>query len=460
MRWHLLHECNPVRWASTLADGKRLIWLDSAQTGHEAARYSYLCIDPVSTALCTHQTLHIDGLPGNKPVIAGLRNWINSYTPARLENGPPFQGGAAGYIAYDFAPVLVDGYRSRHGAPDTPTLEFGLFDTLLAFDHERNETWIMSSGLTREDRQGNTELAAERINALLQLGQSQTRLKCAPTPNWEATVTEAEYIHAVNRTKSYITEGDIYQANISQKFSATGTMEDPFDLYLEMRRSNPAPFSGYAVFPDRIIASTSPERLVGLSAYGKAFAQPIKGTVRRSDNAEEDSRLQASLISSEKDRAENVMIVDLLRNDLSRVCLPHTVEVPSLCKLETFAGLHHLTSTVEGQLRPECDALDLLSAVFPGGSITGAPKLRAMEIIDELETSPRNAFTGSLGYIGFDGAADFNILIRTMEIQSDHAELWAGAGITLLSDPHAEYKETLLKLARLTRQSDTEDVQK
>lgn len=449
MRWIRLQECDPVRWATSLNDRPGFVWLDSAQPGHASARYSYICVDPVSTAHFVNGTLRIDESASNLSALTGLRVWLNTYRHERIDEGPPFQGGAVGYLAYDFAPELVDGFRSRHGPIRRPVLEFGLYDTLLAFDHERCETWIMSSGLTEAGLASDASLATSRVNALSCTRKHQTAEPYFEPVEWTAARPESTYLEAVARTKEYITEGDIYQANISQGFHTENTIMSPFGLYLAMRRSNPAPFAAFGRFSDRVIASTSPERLVCVSAAGEVLAQPIKGTIERSEDPSEDIRLRRQLEHSSKDRAENVMIVDLLRNDLSRVCKSGSVAVPSLCALETFAGLHHLTSTIEGQLHPDCDAFDLIGAVFPGGSITGAPKLRAMEIIDELESGPRSVFTGSLGYVGFDGAADFNILIRTMEIDDIGPQLWAGAGITLLSDPAAEHRETLLKIERL-----------
>ncbi|MBU1287179.1 MAG: anthranilate synthase component I family protein [Alphaproteobacteria bacterium] len=451
MHWIRLEECDPVRWVNALVARPGFVWLDSAQAGHASARFSYICVAPVSTACFMDGTLQVDGVASDQPPLPGLRTWLANYTNERINDGPPFQGGAVGFLAYDFAAQLVDGFHSRHSARSQRSLEFGLYDTLLAFDHERSETWIMSAGITRLGTSGDMALAAARVQALSDLENPPLAAQETGPVAWQPTQPKSAYLDSVGRTQDYITDGDIYQANISQRFHPDIPIKSPFRYYLAMRASNPAPFSAFAAFSDRVLASASPERLISLSADGMVRAQPIKGTIKRATDPSEDRRLRQQLEGSAKDRAENVMIVDLLRNDLSRVCKPHSVIVPSLCVLETFAGLHHLTSTVEAQLNPGCDAFDLITAVFPGGSITGAPKLRAMQIIDELETDPRGAFTGSLGYIGFDGAADFNILIRTVEIDSEGETLWAGGGITLLSDPEAEYRETLLKIARLNR---------
>lgn len=255
---------------------------------------------------------------------------------------------------------------------------------------------------------------------------------------------------AVERTQEYILDGDIYQANIAQNWiSEKLGANDAFTNYLEMRKRTPAPFAAFGHFGGRILASASPERLISVSADRRVVAEPIKGTVRRASDPKVDANIQAELLASEKDRAENIMITDLLRNDLSVVCAPDSVKVTSLCRLETFSNLHHLVSTIEGDLAEDKDGVDLFSAVFPGGSITGAPKLRAMEIIDELEQRPRGAYCGAVGYVGFDGAMDFNILIRTIDHLPEESVLLAGGGITLMSDPQGELAESELKAERI-----------
>ena len=278
---------------------------------------------------------------------------------------------------------------------------------------------------------------------------------------WRSEISKASYLKTVHEIKDFIRAGDIYQTNFAQAFTADLPRHtDPFDVYLSIRRSNPAPFSAYGAFGERSIASTSPERLIAVNAQGLAEARPIKGTIARSDSPVEDEQFGGRLLKSEKDRAENIMIVDLLRNDMSRVCKPHSVKVQDLCVLESYAGLHQLTSSVQGQVEDGKDAFDLLSAVFPGGSITGVPKRRAMEIIRQLEQRPRRAFCGSFGYFGFDGAADFNIMIRTIQFQGDRARLDVGSGITSLSNPDEEYSETLLKAQKIldgTREASLND---
>ena len=255
----------------------------------------------------------------------------------------------------------------------------------------------------------------------------------------------ADYKRAVQRVRDYIVAGDIYQANLSQRFSLPLT-GDPFGAYLRLRARNPAPFAAYLAMPEAAVLSASPERFLSFDpATRRVQTRPIKGTRPRGRTAAEDEALAAELLASAKDRAENVMIVDLERNDLGRVAAVGSVRVTELAALETFPTVFHLTSTVEATLREDRDLVDLLLAAFPGGSITGAPKIRAMEIIDELESTARGVYTGAIGYFGFDGKMDLNIAIRTIVAKNSVAYFQAGGGIVADSDPEMEYGETLHK---------------
>jgi para-aminobenzoate synthetase component I len=270
-----------------------------------------------------------------------------------------------------------------------------------------------------------------------------------PASAWRSNFTESGYHAAVEKVRAHIFAGDIYQANIAQRFELDLPADfSCFGFYEQLRRINPAPFAAYLSFGDTAIASSSPELL--LRKRG-AFveARPIKGTMKRSFDPAEDVRRGEALLASEKDRAENIMIVDLLRNDLSLVCKPYSIEVPVLCGLESYANVHHLVSVVTGELAEGRDELDLVTAAFPGGSITGAPKRRTMEIIEAIEPSPRGYYCGSIAYIGFDGSADMNIAIRTAVLKPGKASFHAGGGITYLSDPAAEYAETYAKAQRI-----------
>jgi para-aminobenzoate synthetase component 1 len=267
-----------------------------------------------------------------------------------------------------------------------------------------------------------------------------------------SSFTREAYLDAVARVREYILAGDIFQANLSQRLEAPLT-EFAWTLYERLRAINPAPFAAYLDFPEVTVMSASPERFLRVTVDGDVEARPIKGTSPRGVGPEHDAALGLALTESEKDRAENLMIVDLLRNDLSRVCAPGTVHVPELFALEYFATVHHLVSTVTGHLEPGRDAIDLVHASFPGGSITGAPKVRAMEIIAELEPSQRGVYCGSIGYVALTGATDLSIVIRTYVVPagSDRVYFSVGGGIVADSDPEAEYRETLDKARALIR---------
>lgn len=436
---------DPVAAAMILRREEGFIWFDSAAPEHPGTRYSYICVWPVDRLR----------LETSIEAAEKLRGWIGKGAVSRIEGGAPFQGGAAGYLSYDFAAAFVDRFRSRHGADFATTAEFGFYDTVIAFDHGSGVAQVYSAGLRGRDAVPDDDLAMAKIRRLMEiLASPATPLPTCETLNWAPCGAPGSYLSNVARVQEYIRDGDIYQANIAGLWTAEPLKsEAALAHYLQGRASSPAPFSAFGIFDERTIASFSPERLISADAEGRIKAEPIKGTIRRSEDPDEDAVARAALLASEKDHAENVMIVDLLRNDLSKVCTPPSVSVSSLCRLETFANLHHLVSTVEGQLAPGQTAVDLLAAVFPGGSITGAPKLRAMEIIDEQEPGARGVFCGSMGWIGYDGAMDFSILIRTLELLPDETRLWAGAGITLLSDPGAEYDEICLKAERITRKA-------
>jgi para-aminobenzoate synthetase component I len=449
MRYVLLDTCDPV-WAATVFAGQKgTLWLDSADVDHPSSRWSYLCISPVSS-LRVRAGEAASGDDAFARKAEEVRRWIRGRERPRMPNGPPFQGGAAGYVSYDAAPLFIDRFQSRH-ASRSDLIELSLYDTVLAFDLEAEKTWVMSAGLASAGAAEDDALADTRIaDVLARLDGARN----APDPEaglrWSRPDDAIDYVAAVERTQDYILDGDIYQANIAQNWVAPACdAAGAFSNYLLMRARTPAPFAAFGHFEDRILASASPERLISASAEGRVVAEPIKGTVRRKPDPAEDALARAGLLASEKDRAENIMITDLLRNDLSVVCRPESVEVTSLCRLETFSNLHHLVSTIEGNLADGKDGIDLFTAVFPGGSITGAPKLRAMEIIDELEHRPRGAYCGAIGYVGFDGAMDFNILIRTIDHLPNESTLLAGGGITLMSDPVGELAESELKAERI-----------
>jgi para-aminobenzoate synthetase component 1 len=311
------------------------------------------------------------------------------------------------------------------------------YDTVIAFDHMQERAWIIAQDAGK----------ADHVETLLSAKPAATGSHAIT--GWASNFACENYKSAVARTIEYILAGDIFQANITQCFKAA--IPENFDamaFYLRLRALNPATFAAFLDYGDIQITSSSPERLLNFD--GKTVeARPIKGTRRRDADAARDAALVAELAASRKDRAENVMIVDLLRNDLSRVCSPGSVRVPVLCGLESYASVHHLTSVITGELREGKTMGDLIAAAFPGGSVTGAPKIRAMEVIAEIEQAPRGVYCGSIGYIGLSGHADLNIVIRTAMFTKGVARVQGGGGITARSNPAAEYDESLTKVKRI-----------
>nr|WP_274380637.1 aminodeoxychorismate synthase component I [Oleomonas cavernae] len=351
------------------------------------------------------------------------------------------QRGAMGFLAYEAGRLFERQPAMPGGVPDAI---FGIYDWVIAFDHGSGEAILMADLWPEADGQGNRD----RVLALLATPEPR-RVDTPLALDWQSNFTPAAYRAAVAGVIEAILAGDLFQANIAQRFTASlGAGFDPWAYYERLRAANPGDFAAYLAFGDLAVASSSPERFLKVTG-DRVETRPIKGTIARDPDPAIDAARAAALLASEKDRAENVMIVDLLRNDLSRVCRPHTVEVPALCALETYAGLHHLVSTVTGQLEAGRDALDAVAAAFPGGSVTGAPKPQAMQVIAQTEQVARGVYCGSIGYLGFDGSADFNIAIRTVTFTQGQASFHVGGGITALSDPVAEHEETLTKAARI-----------
>ena len=441
---------DPLRVFARFARSPGAIFLDSAMTGSAIGRYSFIAADPFLTLKARNGWIedgesHLTGDP-----FAALAERLARYPVESEPDLPPFQTGAAGYFAYDLAHHLERLPHHRVDDQPLPDLLLGFYDWTLAFDHEKQRAWLMASGHPAKSTSKRRSRAAARIAAVRRRIAEPVDLPSDPvrvTP--KSDVERAPYEGRVRRVIDYILAGDIYQANISQRFSATlPPGADAFALYCALRKRNPAPFAAFIRHGDSAIVSASPERFLKL-CDGHVETRPIKGTRPRGKTPAEDEALARELLTSEKDRAENLMIVDLLRNDLSRVCRDRSVEVPMLFGLESFATVHHLVSIVTGELVPGKTAIDLLRAAFPGGSITGAPKIRAMEIIAELEPTRRGPYCGSIGYIGFDGAMDTSIVIRTMAILGRQLTFQVGGGIVADSDPAAEYEESLTKARAL-----------
>lgn len=422
--------------------------LDSARLDGGMGRYSFVCVNPVSTLIAGNGRLMLDGKPVTGDPFVQLEALLARGQCATLPGLPPFQGGAAGYLGYEMGRYLervpVQGIDDMR----TPDMAFGLYDQLIAFDGMERRAWLIAHDLGAVDADGRRACLRDAVAAarLAPLPPTAESINAGP---WKVNFTREAYERAVARVIEYILAGDIFQANIAQRFTVElGAGFDRAACYRRLREVNAAPFSAFMELGDFAIASSSPERFLKL-ADGKIEARPIKGTRPRGATPERDAELMRELEQSEKDRAENVMITDLLRNDLSRVCQDGSIDVPSLCRLESFATVHHLVSTVTGLLRPGTGPVDVLRAAFPGGSITGAPKIRAMQIIAETEPHIRGPYCGAIGYIGFDGSMDLNIAIRTIVMNARQAVFHAGGGIVADSQPGEEYRESLDKARAL-----------
>ena len=486
---------DPIACCAALDGLPYRLFLDSASTGSRFGRYSFLAADPVAVVRGRGADAEsLDLLTGDRRAIAGdalvaLRHVMAPHKADPVAGLPPFQGGAAGYLAYDWGLTLERLPAPRYDDLGLPDLVIAIYDWVIAWDHEASRAWLVSTGIPELSHDarlgraaGRSALVKERLAArdsglgtrdsevralddrTRTLGPSDPRTRTVapshprtfapshPVPSawWPASLelrssfTRAGYLTAVERVRDYIFAGDIFQANLSQRFEAP-VHESAWSFYTRLRRSNAAPFAAFLDFAEAIVVSASPERFLHVDAKGLVETRPIKGTRPRGVGPEHDAALGQALAESAKDRAENLMIVDLMRNDLSRVCAPHTVRVSELFSLERYATVHHLVSTVVGELGPGADAIDLLRAAFPGGSITGAPKLRAMEVIAELEPSRRGVYCGCIGYWSVTGELDTSIAIRTAIVQDGRVFFSAGGGIVADSDPEQEYTETLDK---------------
>jgi len=463
----LLPAPDPLDSCARCADLPFLLFLDSASDPSHLGRHSFLAADPPTAVrakgLLAQQLVAGRWMRVAADPLAHARALLEPHARPPIAGLPPFQGGVAGYVGYDWGAMLERVPRARYDDLAVPDVLLGLYDWVIAWDHAAGRAWVISTGLPDTG-------AAQRRRAVRRLAFVRDRLARAPSavpaevarhrperpersapsypvpdaPGVRSNFPRGGYLDAVARVIEYICAGDIFQANLSQRLEAPldGT---PLELYRRLRACNPAPFAAFLDFGELAVASSSPERFLRVAPGGQVETRPIKGTRPRGLGPEHDAALALALAESEKDRAENVMIVDLLRNDLSRVCRPGTVRVPELFALEHYATVHHLVSTVVGELAPEHDAVDLLRAAFPGGSITGAPKVRAMQIIAELEPTQRAVYCGAIGYLSTSGALDTSIVIRTCLVRGRDVYFQVGGGIVADSDPDEEYRETLDK---------------
>jgi para-aminobenzoate synthetase component 1 len=443
----------PLEVARKLKHHAHLAFLDSGKDPEGLGRYSYVAADPFGVFHVIHGVAYWNGSALDEPPFEALRGVLSRYQrPAHAEL-PPFQTGAIGFLSYEAARLIETVPGMVPPDEHMPDIEFGFYDVVFAHDHAENRSFVLSSGFPEQDTSSCDKRADERISWLLSVLDE-------PTPNdgvnpvideWRFDMDRTRFESSVSGTIERILNGDLFQANLAQRFvTAIPDNFDPLAFYANLRSMSPSTFGAYLSFGDVILASNSPERFLTLKDR-HIEARPIKGTAPRGATAIEDAKLAQGLKESMKDRAENTMIVDLLRNDLSRVAEPHSVKVPVLCGLETYASMHHLVSVVEATLTKTRDGVDLIKAAFPCGSISGAPKIKAMEVISDVEATPRGVYCGSIGYIGVDGSMDLSVAIRTVSFSPSAAQFHAGGGITALSHPSAEYEETLVKAERIFR---------
>ncbi len=432
-------------------------FLDSGMDPQKLGRYSFMGSDPFLVLRSRGKEIALIYGDREEVVIGNpfdvLGELLERYALDSSPSPIPFVGGAVGYLSYDLCHFIERLPQTAVDDLKLPGCYLAFYDAVLAFDHLEGRAYIASTGFPELDEARRLKRARERLNKLrgilAEMPTTEVSLcsERALDVRMRANFSHEEYIQAVAAAREYISAGDIFQVNLSQRFEADLPIT-PYELYSRLRSINPAPFAAYLNLDGVSVASASPERFLRVRG-DTVETRPIKGTRPRGGSAAEDEALAMELLGSIKDRAENVMIVDLERNDLGRVCRYGTIRVRELWTLERYATVFHLTSTVEGRLRQDKDRIDLLRATFPGGSITGAPKVRAMEIIDELEPTKRSVYTGSIGYLSFDGEMDLNIVIRTFIIKDGKAYFQVGGGIVYDSDPEAEYLETLDKARAL-----------
>jgi para-aminobenzoate synthetase component 1 len=421
---------------AAIADLPWAMWLDSAGLG----RYDILCAQPGATLVTRGAETEITDAAGTRLSRDAPFDLLRQQLGEKVSAIPgiPFSGGAVGYWGYDLTrqaqPALAQ------AAEHLPDMAVGIYDWAIVFDHKHKTAQLVS-----QQRFAKTKILLPDIFDRLQRAGGVPADTFSVLGSITSNFTSDSYAAAFAQVQDYLRAGDCYQINLAQRFCAAAS-GDALGAYLSLRRLSPAPYSAFLNLPQTQVLCASPERFLHVQ-NGIVETRPIKGTRPRSNDAQQDRQLAEDLRHHPKDRAENLMIVDLLRNDIGKSCVPGSVRAPKLFEVESFANVHHLVSTVEGKLAEGRDALHVLRDSFPGGSVTGAPKLRAMQIIEQLEPHHRGIYCGAIGYVGFDGNMDSNIIIRTLVYSGNEVRCWAGGGIVADSDMAAEYQETLDKAA-------------
>ncbi|KAB2372251.1 anthranilate synthase component I [Bacillus sp. RM2(2019)] len=435
-------------------DKPQHILLESGRGG----RYNIVGLNPVAVIQGKGEKLHISE-SGKETIKKGnpldlmqeyMEQWKTDYNPEY----PPFQGGAMGYFSYDCIRYIEKLPSLAEDDLNIPDIYFLLFDDVFVYDQKEKVLWIITHYVDKHAE------AEERLNEWKDLWTAEVPEVTMPferpkQKNEAVAFTEAGFMKAVERIQEYIGNGDVFQVNLSTRQERT-LQTHPLEIYTSLRKINPSPYMGYLELGDFQIVSASPELLIKKQGQ-EVSTRPIAGTRSRGANEQEDQDLARELIENEKERAEHVMLVDLERNDLGRVCKYGTVEVDEFMVIEKYSHVMHIVSNVRGEVEEDKDAFDLVKAVFPGGTITGAPKIRTMEIIEELEPVRRGIYTGSIGWIGYSGDTELNIVIRTLLAKDGQAHVQAGAGIVIDSNPKNEYKESLKKAIALWRAKESSE---
>ncbi|WP_026972572.1 aminodeoxychorismate synthase component I [Aliagarivorans marinus] len=424
-------------------------FLQSASQDHPDSQFDIIVADPIAT-LCYQDG---QGTQLENGVVTSVDG--NPFTQAQQlrqrlfsegeHHALPFSGGCLGLWGYDLGRSLERMPEIAEQDIATPDMALGYYDWAIIHDKAAQQLLLVSYSQGLTEQAADAKLA-KRLEWLQQL-QTQAKPAFALSEHWQSNLSEAQYRQRFDQVQEYLKSGDCYEINLTQRFSSR-YQGDEFDAYQRLLAGNQAPFSAFMRLPQSCILSVSPERFIAKRG-STVETKPIKGTRKRGATTEQDQRQKQQLRQSEKDQAENLMIVDLLRNDIGRVAIPGTVRVPKLFEVESFPAVHHLVSTVTAELPDSVSAEQLLAACFPGGSITGAPKIRAMEIIEELEPHRRNAYCGAIGYINHNGDMDTNITIRTLVCEQGKIHCWAGGAVVVDSEVEQEYQECFDKLSRI-----------
>ena len=450
----------PISAYERIANGPYSFLLESVKGAESTARYSFVGTEPFLVLRTKGPRAEINRQGRSKMVqglpFAILRNLLDEFSTPKTEGLPPFFGGAVGLFSYDLVRFFEKLPRLAVDDLDCPDLLLMFVDTVIAFDHKQETVQIVYT--PPQSRVLNTNrktLLEEGLSKIARLEERLTdpiqtpfrKQDSLPIIQPESNFTKAQYIQMVRRCKDYVAAGDIYQANLSQRFSVP-FQQDPWSLYKVLRGINPSPFAGFLQMGDFQLVSASPERLIRLQ-NGVLETRPIAGTRPRGGSLHEDQGMRIELLASEKERAEHLMLVDLERNDLGKICRYGSVQVDEFMVTEQYSHVIHIVSNIRGELLPDTHCIDVIRAVFPGGTITGVPKIRCMEIIEELEPVVRGPYTGSFGYISLAGEMDLNLIIRTFVIKNSRAYIQVGGGIVADSEPEREYQETLYKAEAL-----------